>query len=150
MIGVGLLYATANLSSVIMHVFSIRSGFAYRVDQTDDLAYLKAADLNNVDGLLYHIPLAVSGVVSAVIFFFPDRVGYAISFLALLCSASLYWGWNSWSLEMRGSESLSYMISEQHPIGGSVVTTGLLILLWLLLIYETAVLVKVVFFWRRS
>ena len=133
MIGFGLLNGALSLVSVMVHVVN-----------------LKEADLFNVTGLLHHIPLAVAGVMTAVIFFFPDRVGYAISFVTLLCIHVIYWRWHSWSLGTRGPESLASVISEQYPIGASIFTRGLLILLVTLFLYESAVLIKVLLSWRRS
>ena len=150
MIGFGLLDVAASVTSVMAHVINTRRSVVYALDQAGDLGHLEQVYLNDVSGLLYHIPFAVTGVVSAVIFFFPDRVGYAISFLALLCGAVIYWRWDSWSDGTRGPESLISMISEQYLIGGSIFTKGLLMLLSVLFLYEFAVLVKVLLSWRRS
>jgi hypothetical protein len=119
----------------------------YALDQTGDLDDLQGY-LNQPTALLYHIPLTVAGVVSAVIFFFPDRVGFAISFAALLSSAVIYWRWDSWSQATRGE--LMAMLSDQSPIGGSVLTKVLVMLLTVLLVYETLVLIKVLLSWRKS
>jgi hypothetical protein len=147
MIGFGLLYGVLSLLSVMMNVVNLRPGFVNRLDQGGDLGHLEEAVLNDMTGLLYHIPFAVACVVTAVIFFFPDRVGYAISFLALHCSIVIYWRWDSWSPGTRGTE---FVFSNQGPLGANVVTRGLLMLLPWLALWELAVLVKVLLCWRRS
>ena len=146
LIGLGLLYSAASLSSVLFHVINMRSSLVYALDQAGDHDYLQG-HLNQVTALLYHIPLAVAAMVSAVIFFFPDRVGYAISFLALLSSAVIYSRWDSWSQATKGE--LMAMLSDQSPIGGSVFTKVLVMLLAVLLAYETLVLIKVLLSWSK-
>lgn len=147
LIGLGLLYSAASLSSVLVHVINIR----YALDREDNLGNLQSAYVNQVNGLLYHIPFAVAAVVSAVIFLFPDRVGYGVSFLALLCSAVIYWRWDSWSVGMREAGDLFILsFPPQSPIGGNIFTRGLLILLCPLLLYESVVLIKVLLSWRKS
>ena len=147
LISLGLLYPAVSLSSVLFHVISMRLSLVYALDQAGDPDYLQGY-LNHATALLYHIPLATAGVISAVIFFFPDRVGYAISFLALLSSAVIYSRWNSWSKATGGE--LRTMLSDQSPLGGSVFTKGLALLLAVLLAYETLVLIKVLLSWRKS